>query len=242
MHTIYAFTDPRLPDAIRYVGVTKQDIRRRFSHHLCRARRGDDWAVCRWIRKVLDAGIEPKCTIIEVTEDRAREGCWIAYYLAQGHPLLNCAEATGEDVTFTAERRERMSLFQRNRPRKPHSEETKRKLSEHFKGYQHTPERNAKVSAGLKGKKKSAEHKAKVVAAITGQKRSDEARARMSAAAKLRVHGPGKRKTHCHLGHPFSLASSGRQVCKECQRTKARHFYLQSKRAGGEFAPRKDHA
>ena len=67
-------------------------------------------------------------------------------------------------------------------PRKPHSEETRAKISAAKRGHKHSEEAKAKMSAAQRGRKLTPEHRAKISASNKGRKVSDETRAKISAA------------------------------------------------------------
>ena len=69
------------------------------------------------------------------------------------------------------------------------SEETKRKLSEHFTGTRHTEETKAKIAAAGVGRQLSDEAKAKISAYWTGRKRDPEQARKHSEAMKGRFLG-----------------------------------------------------
>jgi len=213
MNLVYALMDPRCPDVIRYVGVTKQKLAQRLIGHVKAAREGACWPVSNWTRKLLASGVRPVGVVLECTEDRKRENFWVLHYLREGAPLLNCAEARGDEVVCTEETRKKISAFHLGRKRSPetrarqsaslkgkpptnfargfhHSEETKAKIAAALLGRTVPAEVRAKTAAGLRGKKKSPEHVAKVAAKRRGCKHSDEAKAKMSAKALLRWAKP----------------------------------------------------
>jgi hypothetical protein len=259
MTVIYALTDPRIPEAVRYVGVTRQKLSIRLIAHVHTAKYGGHLPVHRWIKKLLDAGVRPLATVVEETEDRMREKHWMLHYAKQGMRLLNCAEANGDAMTLTAERkaqiravhlgakrsdlcRARMSAALKGKPATNfprgfhHSEETKRKLSEKSRGRVLSPEHGAKVSAALKGKPKSPGHRAAVIAANVGKKRSAEARANISAGRKLQVRGPQKRRSHCSYGHLMAgdnlhvSPKTGYHKCRACCRRRTALYEARKKR------------
>jgi hypothetical protein len=96
---------------------------------------------------------------------------------------------------------------QKGRTHKPHSEETKKKMSAaklnmseesrakmsaSSKGKSHSDETKAKMSAAKKGKTHSEESKAKMSAAKKGKTHSAESKANMSAAMKGNQHSLGR--------------------------------------------------
>lgn len=84
---IYALCEPHgLP---RYVGSSQHpDVR--LAEHLKEI--GWSGARGKWLRRLLDSGQQPLMRILEWVpraKAREREARWMAWYLAEGYPLLN---------------------------------------------------------------------------------------------------------------------------------------------------------
>jgi hypothetical protein len=110
--TIYALVDPRT-NYVRYVGWTKNSLKKRLSDHISDARRGIENHKCKWIRKLLSEGFRPSITVLEEIDyyNRAdKEKYWISYY---GRPNLTNGTDGGEGVAgliVSDETREKLSL------------------------------------------------------------------------------------------------------------------------------------
>lgn len=79
---IYGLIDPRT-GLIRYVGWTKNSLKKRFTDHLSDARRGQNNYRCKWIRKLLSEKLVPQITVLEETDfsmGPEREMFWIAFF------------------------------------------------------------------------------------------------------------------------------------------------------------------
>ena len=63
---VYTLSDPRVPDAVRYVGVTHESPARRLGRHLSDARgmKGTHHSAC-WIRSLLREGVVPVLRVID---------------------------------------------------------------------------------------------------------------------------------------------------------------------------------
>lgn len=98
---------------------------------------------------------------------------------------------------------------------KPHSEETKRKMSEAQKGkprQEITAETRAKISATHKGRKRSPEHQAKLNNSHRGRKLSEETKAKISEKVKGKPRPP-------ELVRQIALSNTGK---KRSEETKAK--------------------
>lgn len=152
--------------AVRYVGVTKQSMRRRLSAHIYRARRGENTHKDRWIRALLAINELPIATTLEAGEGmwQAAERRWITQLRAQGCDLTN-ATLGGEGCEGYK-----------------HPEHVKRAQSMRRKGTTLSPEHKQAIGTAFRGKSLSEEHREK----LKGRKVSDGTRALMSAVQKGR--------------------------------------------------------
>lgn len=100
---IYALADPRTNE-IRYCGKTTWIMSQRLANHRREARKGTDRHVCRWVKSLLDAGLDPVAIRLEEITldgmDRAEqirllneaEIRWIAHLRERGCDLTNATE------------------------------------------------------------------------------------------------------------------------------------------------------
>jgi hypothetical protein len=192
MAFIYALSDPRKPDEIRYIGMAMH-VKRPFQH-VNNARKGKKSHVNNWIRTLLSENLEPCILRLEDCPEAftwaqvgEREKFFIKRFSVEGHRLTNMTEGGGGVGNPAIEVRERMSRAARNRP--PVSLETRARMSRAGKGRVQTEEHKRNVSLAQKGHVVTQETREKLRKAITGSKRkppSEETRAKMSAAMKGR--------------------------------------------------------
>lgn len=134
---IYTLSDPRAPEAIRYVGKTCRKPEYRLKGHLHYARGPANTKLTCWIRSLLKDNVLPAIGIIDVgspEEDWAEaERKWIAHYRTLGHRLVNGTDGGegGLGHIVSAETRDKISMS--NKGRFP-SAETRLKQSEAKKG------------------------------------------------------------------------------------------------------------
>ena len=97
-------------------------------------------------------------------------------------------------VKQTDDHKKKVGDAQRGKPRKKHSAETKKKMSNTRKGMLHSPEWNKKVGDAQRGIKRIPlleEHKKKISEASMGKKKgpmSDETKRKLSEALKGKKH------------------------------------------------------
>src|SRR5579863_599792 len=93
--TIYALLDPRHEiclSNIRYVGLTRQQLRLRLTQHISYARGIDNKYRSKWIRKLLREGVRPviyPLTTTDLDNGGLEEKAWIARLRALGCQLTN---------------------------------------------------------------------------------------------------------------------------------------------------------
>lgn len=112
MIRIYALVDPR-DNEVRYVGKTKQTIKKRYQQHLkaARLRTDESWRT-HWISKLLRLGYSPRIELLQevpVTDWRKAEQYWIGYYRSIGCRLTNGTVGGDGGDSFTVETRSKMS-------------------------------------------------------------------------------------------------------------------------------------
>lgn len=118
---IYAIEDPRVDSyaSVRYVGKSHVGDAR-FRQHLSHAAKGYPLPSSRGIRKMVDAGCNPRFRVLEEGIGdgwQAAEKRWIAFYRAHGCSLWNLTDG-GDGL-----------------PGAVHSEETRRRMSAGIKAY-----------------------------------------------------------------------------------------------------------
>ena len=212
---IYCLIDPRRCGwgRFRYVGKTERRLDQRLRRHVFDAQvKQKAYHVSYWLRSLLEAGIAPAVTLLELTSRVAaaeRECMWITHLRGLGCPLTNLTDGGDGTVGHKTSNETRARLSAANTGKK-HSPAARAKMSAAHTGKKLSPETRAKMmgnkyalgskgplgqhpsletrakmGAAHKGKKQSPEHIAKRVAAVTGVKRgsySPEHRARISAA------------------------------------------------------------
>jgi hypothetical protein len=140
---IYGLYDP-FSSELRYIGKTKMTLARRVWHHIKEAKTSKkNTHKLNWIRHILDKGNEPIIAALRETDEenwRKDETECISEALKSGVNLTNLTAGGDGLVDYH------------------HSEETKRKISEHNKSIGRTP-------PNWKGRKQSPEHIAKRVEA-----------------------------------------------------------------------------
>lgn len=159
MNTIYGLVDPRT-GMLRYVGVTRQTVKRRLTDHIKRSRNGEATYRSNWIRSVLDEGLEPQTIVLEVTEDRDREIIWIAFFRSRGCELTNSTDG-GEGVI--------------NLP-----EEIREQIRRKVTGFKHSAEAREKIREASKRMWQNPEIKKHIISVNTGKKRNEDFGQRMS--------------------------------------------------------------
>lgn len=89
---VYCLADPRTREA-RYVGVTK-NAKARLKRHITDGKRGGHTHRSRWIRSLLDQGVEPEMVELEACDAGwdEPEKHWIAYLKFLGARLVNANE------------------------------------------------------------------------------------------------------------------------------------------------------
>jgi hypothetical protein len=164
---IYVLSDPRTPEQVRYVGVTHCTPKSRLGRHLGDARKGKGTHhSARWLRSLLNVGLEPKIRVIEQGAGPGWEGAeirWIAWHKDHGFDLTN--HALGGQGPIGCVR----------------SPETRAKLAAANRGKKQSPELIEKRIAPTRGRVTSPETRARMSASMTGLKRSPEACEKMRA-------------------------------------------------------------
>jgi hypothetical protein len=216
---IYGLYDPA--GALRYVGQTQVDVRRRLSQHANGP--GGPYAylpVYRWIAKLQSDGHEPEMRLLagpmHVAELDHVERSEIAAAWAAGCRLTNIDEGG------------RTALKTRRMP-----EDAIRRSAEAKRGKPRSAETRAKLSAANEGKRPSAETLAKRSAALRGRKQSPEWIAkRVESVARTKA---AKQQDVCGRGHSWTEDNTrwyrAHRCCRACAREDAR-----AKRAAAKLA------
>jgi len=192
---IYALSDPRDVDIVRYVGKTVQKPAKRLAKHIM------DASSCKqpnhrtnWIRSLLAVGVSPVMRILEVVdpvEEFTAERRWIASLKIE-HPLVNgtdggqgqsgrvLSDATKRKIGIANSNRaisveHRQKISKSNKGRR-HSVEARRKISEALKGHIVSLESRRKSSVTQKGCVISAECRQKISETLKGHVQSAETR------------------------------------------------------------------
>ena len=173
MYNIYFLGDPVLHE-FRYVGQTSKSPEDRFRKHLYESTLGKTY-VHRWIRSLLNQGLEPQLFIIADVKTKEEvdilEKYWIKKLRDIGCPLTNLTDG-GEGTVG-----------------KVISEETRKKMSEKKKGHIVSKETRKKMSKAKKGKKgpiKSEAHKRNLSKAMKGKHLSEAHKRKLSKPKKKR--------------------------------------------------------
>lgn len=208
MISIYILRCP-ITGEIRYVGKTSHELLWRLKAHISEASRRTKDYRCKWIRSLLDIGLEPwielDCLVPAGQSWQEVERSRIAHYRALGCRLAN-GTSGGEGLFMpTDEVRARMSasarvkrLSEETKKKmaesaarigrlnlgKKRSEETRKKYSEAFRGRKHSEETKMKMSLARKGKPHSEEWKRNI--SIAHNNLSPDAKAKIEAARKSR--------------------------------------------------------
>ena len=163
---IYTLSDPRTPNDVRYVGVTHRQPKARLQRHISNAKKLAVYHSSKWIRSLLQDGLEPEMVIIHVgTGDtwESIETFWIQWHRERGFRLTN--QANGGRGPVGCKR----------------TPETRARLAAANLGKKLSLETRAKKSAGNRGKVINQEVRAKIGDANRGKKRTEKTRAAMRA-------------------------------------------------------------
>jgi hypothetical protein len=155
---VYTLRDPRVPDAVRYVGVTQGTLERRLRQHVS-TRNSPRTPVAHWIAKLDREGVQP---IILAEMVLWREGgspydfepVYIEKYRRLGHALLNVTPGGrgGGIGPKSAEHRARISAALKGRKAPERTPEWRAAHAEKLRGRRHSEETRAKMSAAAKAR------------------------------------------------------------------------------------------
>jgi len=156
---IYTLSSTREPNNVRYVGKTKQSLKRRLNGHLCDAKKAKSEGRFtihnyNWINKELSEGYtiiisEIDSREFDVDEDwKWLEQYWISQFKSWGFKITNLTSGGdgNQDQVFSYESLEKKAEKLRGRPR---DEETRRKISEGLTGVVRSEETKALVKDSI---------------------------------------------------------------------------------------------
>ncbi len=216
---IYGLIDPATNE-IRYVGYTSKDVNRRLFEHIDESKHKVTSHKHKWIAKLIKSGSKPEIKILETVNDenwQDREKYWIDKL---GYRLTNSTEG-GEgllnpslDVRNRISEKVTKSLIGNSRRKGiPHSEETKRNISEGLLNSERFKAAN-KLKIGIapiwatevailvtKGVPKSEEHKNKISLGNIGYQKRLGHKASEETKVKMSVKLIGNQRA---LGHTHS--------------------------------------
>lgn len=126
---IYALSDPRKPGLVRYVGKTKQSLRRRLHVHVAH-RNAKPCHRTRWMQKLFKDGLIPRIWPLELCSEsnwQEREIFWVRFFKPLG--LINSTDggdgSNGSKRSLEAIKKTRLKLLGRKPP--PHVIEASRR-------------------------------------------------------------------------------------------------------------------
>lgn len=206
---IYGLIDPR-DGTLRYVGKADKPGRR-LQAHLFHAKHNQLTHKARWIKGLLEAGVAPEMTILEIVpldDWQEAERFWIAYLRAIGCELVNHNDGGLGNVKCDAETRQKISKRLQGRPAPAGTAE--RLIAINRDPGTWTPERRLAASKAQKrryqrepnprfGKPCPPQVKRAVAEANAARVHSNETRKKLSDATRRRnaAHGlPDNRKRY----------------------------------------------
>lgn len=170
-YCVYGLVDPRYPKNIRYVGCTRQTLKKRLQNHIADSSR---WSGPRelWVAGILREGFRPIIIHLEtVSEDENwedREKYYISCFSKEA-PLLNLTLGGlgnhGWSPTEEARKKIRSGLFGKSA-----SEETRRKLSIAIRESSLMKDNLKRLHISNTGKKRTEEQRARISASLKGRK------------------------------------------------------------------------
>jgi group I intron endonuclease len=122
-----------------YYGVTQQSLKKRWQQHICNSSK-KDYHLYNAINKYGVENFKIEAVFYATTKDEMykKEIELISFYKSNnrkyGYNNSKGGEFSRYGCKLTNEQKNKISEFQKNRKRKPHSEETKKRISESAKG------------------------------------------------------------------------------------------------------------
>ena len=231
--SVYKLLDPREPEAVRYVGITKNGIEHRLRRHLSQATRSTRGLTSghkfTWIRSLLSAGVVPIVQLIEIVsplEWQDRERYWISKFKAEGHRLTNATDGGEGTMGHVPTEQQRLNMSISGRKRPPISDATKELIRASKIGKPRSAAIRAALAAFNKGRSFSVDHRAKISAGNLGKKQPPEAIEKTRAAnlGKKR-HPEAIEKTRAaHLGRKRSEDACRRMSDAQLRRYAAARY------------------
>lgn len=217
---IYGLFDQRDPAIIRYVGWAR-NVKQRLQQHL--RDKKTYLSKVQWIQAVIASGGQVGLIVLEecsLDNWKDRERFWIAKMWAEGHPLTNATSGGQGTVgyVFPEAVRRKLSAIFKGKPRPecshPHTDETRRKLSELATGRKRSAEAIRKMALVAIGRKHTDEAKRKISESNkgkhSGRVASAETRQKMSDAHLGNKSNTGRKLTEAHCAN-LSKARIGNQ-------------------------------
>lgn len=168
---IYALCEPGTR-TVRYIGKSNNPAKRLYEHLKISSKKNTHLG--HWILRLMKLDAPPELVVLAKvpTEDwKEEERRYIRSARVLGMALVNATDG-GEGVTQTPEIREKISAKQRGRKGRPHTSESRAKLSAAHTGRIRTPEQCENIRKSKTGLKKpplTPEHKAKISATMKGR-------------------------------------------------------------------------
>jgi len=158
------------------------------------------------------------CDIEQLNE---REQHYINIYMSKNicYNIASSVLKTTLGLKMSEEARQKISDASKKRPRKPHSAETKRKISEAHKGMKASEGMRQKISAINKGKVFSEDHKRKISEALKGKTVSQETCHKISELAKARPRKPHSEGTRQKMSEARKLYHARKRAEREASLT-----------------------
>lgn len=168
--SIYSLTDPRTGQ-VRYVGKTQQRPINRLHRHLVRARSGSKSNVCVWLRSLLEEGLRPELSVLQVVsgpKGSETEKFWIEHFILAGAILTNMTHGGYGSLGYQHSE-ESKAKIRAARARQVFTQEQRAARSRYNKenGIR-PPSNNAEILRGRPGQKHSEESRMKISQALLG--------------------------------------------------------------------------
>jgi group I intron endonuclease len=158
MNKIYALKDP-ISNCIRYIGKTKNDLRKRLYEHCTIRNLKEKNHKNNWIKLLLKKNYRPIIILIEEVDSnwQEREIYWINFYKSIGNNLTNGTDGGdgGNGAKRSKEYIKKLIDIKRKNGTLNRSDECRKKISESHKGKKLSKEHSDKLTAYGESKKKN---------------------------------------------------------------------------------------